>query len=101
MARKGLIENNNRRLALSERYMEQRNALKLAILHEYDIDEKLKLIQKLDGLPRNSSRTRYRNRCAITGRSRGYNKATGLCRIMARELIADCKLAGFVKGRGR
>jgi small subunit ribosomal protein S14 len=101
MARKGLIESNNRRLAMSERYLERRNALKLEILREFDIDKKLKLIQKLDSLPRNSSRTRYRNRCSITGRPRGYNKATGLCRIMARQLIADAKLAGFVKGRGK
>ena len=99
MARKGLLENNDRRYILSERYAERRKELKAAIIKEEDIDAKLLLIQKLESLPRNSSKTRYRNRCAVTGRPRGYNKLTGLSRIAFREAVGEGRLPGFRKSR--
>lgn len=101
MAREGLLENNKRRRMLAERYAESRKALKAAILKEDDIDAKLGLIQKLDMLPRNSSPTRYRNRCAVTGRPRGYNRFTGLSRIVLRQDASEGRLPGFRKRRVR
>lgn len=101
MARKGLIQNNLLRQQLCTRFAERRKELAVAIKKEGDLEKKLELIAKLGKLPRNSSATRYRNRCSITGRARGYNKYTGMCRIIARESIHLCLLPGFVKGRAR
>lgn len=48
-------------------------------------------------LPRNSSPVRLKNRCAITGRSRGYLRAFGLSRIRFRELAREGKIPGVKK----
>lgn len=51
----------------------------------------------LQKLPRNSSPVRLKNRCAITGRSRGYMRAFGLSRIQFRELVLEGKIPGVKK----
>ena len=48
-------------------------------------------------LPRDSSPVRIKNRCAISGRSRGYLRAFGLSRIQFRELARDGKVPGVKK----
>lgn len=48
-------------------------------------------------LPRNSSPVRLKNRCAVTGRSRGYMRAFGLSRIQFRELVLEGKIPGVKK----
>ena len=101
MARKGLVQNNILRHKLVVRFAERRKGLALAIKKAEDLETKLQLIKQLDGLPRNSSPTRYRNRCSITGRARGYSKFTGLCRTATRRAIAERTLPGFIKGRTR
>jgi small subunit ribosomal protein S14 len=53
--------------------------------------------EALDKLPRNSSPVRLRNRCAITGRPRGYMRKFGLCRNMFRKLASEGKIPGVVK----
>jgi small subunit ribosomal protein S14 len=53
--------------------------------------------EALDKLPRNSSPVRLRNRCAITGRPRGYMRKFGLCRNMFRKLASEGKIPGIVK----
>jgi small subunit ribosomal protein S14 len=52
---------------------------------------------KLASLPRNSSRTRIRNRCALSGRPRGYYRKFDLGRIAFRELASEGKLPGVRK----
>ena len=52
---------------------------------------------KLAKLPRNSSKTRIRNRCEITGRSRGYYRKLKLCRNQLRELASQGMIPGMVK----
>lgn len=101
MARKGLVENNQRRLKLAVRDLEKRQELKKQIKAVETIEEKIKLVQKLDDMPRNGSMVRYRRRCAMTGRPRGYNKFTGLSRCASRILILEGKAPGFRKGRTR
>ncbi|MES2225616.1 MAG: 30S ribosomal protein S14 [Patescibacteria group bacterium] len=51
----------------------------------------------LQKLPRNSSATRVKNRCAVTGRSRGYMRSFGLSRIAFRELAREGKIPGVKK----
>jgi small subunit ribosomal protein S14 len=52
---------------------------------------------KLSQLPRNSSATRIRNRCELTGRSRGYYRKLKVCRNMLRELASQGLIPGMVK----
>jgi small subunit ribosomal protein S14 len=52
---------------------------------------------KLAQLPRNSSATRVRNRCELTGRSRGYYRKLKVCRNMLRELASQGLIPGMVK----
>ncbi len=51
----------------------------------------------LQKLPRNSSPTRVKNRCSISGRGRGYLRAFGLSRIQFRELVREGKIPGVKK----
>ena len=51
----------------------------------------------LQKLPRNSSSTRLKNRCAVSGRSRGYMRDFGLSRITFRELAREGKIPGVKK----
>ncbi|PCH57881.1 MAG: 30S ribosomal protein S14 [Legionellales bacterium] len=59
--------------------------------------EKAQASVALQKLPRNTSQVRVRNRCHITGRSRGYYRIVGLCRNMFRKLFNDGFLAGMVR----
>ena len=60
-------------------------------------EEKLKIHREIQKLPRNSSPVRVRNRCLITGRSRGYFKDFGLSRHCLREMAHQCLLHGVTK----
>ena len=71
---------------LVQKYAEKRAALKAAGDAE-----------GLQKLPRNSSPVRLKNRCAISGRSRGYMRAFGLSRIQFRELAREGKIPGVKK----
>ena len=61
------------------------------------IEERLKLQSKLNEPPRNSSHVRIRNRCKLTGRTRGTYRKFGLSRIKLRELSMSGSLPGVVK----
>ncbi len=69
-----------------EKYSERRRLLKLANDSE-----------GLQKLPRNSSPTRLRNRCHLTGRSRGYIRMYGVSRIAFRDLARAGKIPGIRK----
>ena len=59
--------------------------------------ERLKATQKLAEMPRNGSKMRIRNRCELTGRSRGYYRKLRLCRNQLRELASQGLIPGMVK----
>ncbi len=86
MSRKCLIAREQKRRKLVEKYAEKRQQLK----DEGDYDA-------LQKLPRNSSPVRLRNRCALTGRPRGYYRKFGLCRIELRRLALEGKIPGIRK----
>lgn len=98
MAKKSSIEKNERRKRLVAKYAKRRAALKLALASPTITNEEFfKAQRELTKLPRNSSPTRVRNRCSITGRCRAYIGKFGVSRIMFRELASQGKLPGVTK----
>lgn len=92
------MENNNRRKRMVHNKKETRSALKAQIKSkELTLVEKLEIVHKLAEMPRNSSAVRVRNRCALTGRPRGYYRKFGMSRIALRELASAGFLPGVVK----
>lgn len=98
MARKGLVETNLNRVKLVKSYADKRQKLKDIIMNKMtSIEEKFLAQLKLAKLPRNSSRVRIRNRCELTGRSRGYYRRFRLSRICLREMASFGLLPGVKK----
>jgi small subunit ribosomal protein S14 len=98
MAKKSSIEKNNLRAKLTKQVMPRRERLK-AIARDRDVDpeERFAAQLKLSELPRNSSATRVRNRCSLTGRPRGYYRKFRLSRIAVRELASSGQIPGMLK----
>ena len=98
MAKTSSIEKNNKRAALAKQYAAKRAALKATVKDQtVSIEERFKASLKLAELPRNSSKTRIRNRCATTGRPRGYYRKFGLCRVELRDLANKGMIPGVTK----
>lgn len=98
MAKKSAIAKNKKRRRLVEQYAEKRAELKAIWLDESQPDEEREAAQrKLNKLPRNSSAVRIRNRCALTGRPRGYYRKFGLSRIALRDGALRGDLPGVIK----
>jgi len=98
MAKKSSIAHNAHRAKLIEKYAEKRKELKAKILDPKTSDEEFfKAQRELALLPRNSSRVRYRNRCSITGRPRGYFGRFGVSRLTLREFALKGLLPGVTK----
>jgi small subunit ribosomal protein S14 len=97
MAKKSSIEKNNRRRRMSKKFASRRKALK-AIAHDKKLPmERFAATLKLAELPRNSSATRIRNRCELSGRPRGYYRKHRLSRIALRDLGSKGLIPGLVK----
>jgi small subunit ribosomal protein S14 len=98
MAKKSSIARNLKRIQLSQKYAAKRKELKEKLKAPTLTEEEFYSIQEaLDSLPRNSSFTRIRNRCSITGRPRGYYRYFGISRITLREMALSGCLAGVTK----
>ena len=81
-----------------KKFNEKRQSLKKQIMKkELSIEERFKIQSKLNELPRDSSKIRIRNRCKLTGRTRGFYRKFGLSRIKIRELSMSGALPGVVK----
>jgi small subunit ribosomal protein S14 len=98
MAKKSSIEKNNRRRRLTKQYAGRRSRLK-AITENLSlpVEERFAAQLKLAELPRNSSPTRIRNRCELTGRPRGYYRKLRMSRIALRELSSQGQIPGMTK----
>lgn len=95
MAKKSMVLRDAKRARLVQKYAKKRTALKAIIANpKARPDDKQAAVDKLQSLPRDSSPSRTRSRCAITGRSRGYYQKFGLSRTKLRELT----LAGNIPG---
>ncbi len=87
MAKLSSINKNNRRMKLSNKYYQKRKKLKKIIMDKkLPLEERFKAQMKLSSLPRNSAKTRVRNRCQITGRPHGVYRKLKISRIALRQL---------------
>ncbi|MEX0672200.1 MAG: 30S ribosomal protein S14 [Candidatus Babeliales bacterium] len=98
MAKKSWIEKGERRQELTKRHAANRRALTQVVKDpEASWEDKLEAQRRIEKLPRDSSATRIRLRCRLTGRSRSYMRAFGLSRMIFRELALEGKLPGVKK----
>ena len=98
MAKTGMINNNNKRQKLAKQWANRRAALKAVIMdRDLPLEERFVAQLKLSKMPRNGSKDRVRNRCAITGRPRGVYRKFKLCRNMVREMGNFGLIPGLVK----
>ena len=98
MAKKSSIEKNNRRRRMAKSFANRRAKLKaIATDKKAPMEERFAAALKLAELPRNSSRTRIRNRCELTGRPRAFYRKHKLSRIALRELGSKGLIPGLVK----
>ena len=98
MAKVSSIAKNNRRIEMSKKGEAKRAALRKIICNPEASDEEVVTAQKkLQKMPRDTSRIRVRNRCEVTGRSRGYYRDFRMSRIALRELAHQGLIPGVTK----
>ncbi len=98
MAKVSMVEREKRRAELNKRFRVKREKLKEAIVNmTLSDEERWSAEQKLQSLPRDSSFSRQRHRCRMCGRSRAYNRLTGLCRIHMRGAVMNGLVPGMHK----
>lgn len=97
MAKKNMIEREKKRQTLVIKYDKKRKNIKNSIKISASFQEKFKNYLQFQSLPRNSFPCRLRNRCWLTGRSRGYYRNFGLSRHVIREMAHSCLLPGVRK----
>jgi len=98
MAKTSMIQRENKRAKLVDRDFEKRVKLR-EILKDADasFEEKMEASRKMQTLPRDSSASRRRNRCRITGRPHGYYRKFGLARNKLREAAMRGDIPGLTK----
>ena len=98
MAKTSMINREVKRAALAKRYAAKRAQLKEIIRQPKTNDaDREAAVAKLQALPRDSSPSRQRNRCAITGRPRCYYRKFGLSRTKLREATMRGEIPGLGK----
>ncbi len=97
MAKKSMIEREKKRIKLNQKYALKRATLLKKYRAEDNFNMKLEIHSQLQKLPRNSAKTRIRNRCWKTGRPRGVFRDFGLSRHVVREMAHQCLLPGVRK----
>ena len=98
MAKKSSIERNQKRERLAKKFAPRRQRLKaIANDDSKPMEERFAATLKLAEMPRNSSATRIRNRCELTGRPRSNYRKNKLSRIALRELGSKGLVPGLVK----
>ena len=92
-----MIEREKKRIRLEKKYAPKRAILLIEYQNEQNFTKKLELHSKIQNLPRNSAKTRIRNRCWKTGRPRGVFRNFGISRHVFREMSHQCLLPGITK----
>ena len=96
MAKTSAIQRNLKRIKLAKKFLKKRNELKKIISDKkLPLDERFKAQLKLSKLPKNSAKTRIRNRCEITGRPHGVYRKLRISRIALRELASKGRIPGM------
>lgn len=98
MAKLSSVQKNIRRQNMVKQFSQRREKLN-TIIHDRSVssEERFHATLKLAELPRNSSHIRVRNRCSITGRSRGYYRKFKISRIALRDLASIGMIPGMTK----
>jgi small subunit ribosomal protein S14 len=98
MAKTSSIERNKKRERLAKKYAARRAKLRATALNEaLPLEERFAARLKLAQLPRNSSATRVRNRCELSGRPRAFYRKLKLSRIALRDLASKGQIPGMIK----
>lgn len=97
MAKKSKVAKNEQRKELVRRYVARRAALKETLRKAKSLEERLAAQNALAKLPRDSNPNRVTNRCALTGRPRGFLRKFGLSRIAFREKALAGHITGVIK----
>ena len=98
MAKKSAIENNKKKMKLVKSLAGRRARLKeIANDKSLSIEEQFEARLKLAQLPRNSAKSRVRNRCEVSGRPRAFYRKLKMSRIALRELGSRGLVPGLVK----
>ncbi len=98
MAKKSTINRNKKRIKMNKKFLNKRKKLKNIVMDKkISLEERFKAQMKLSKLPRNSAKTRIKNRCEITGRSHGVYRKLKVSRIYLRKLCLEGKIPGMVK----
>lgn len=98
MAKTCSIERNEKRRKLVKKHAAKRAKLKAIIKNQsLPQEERFMAVLKLADLPKNSSKIRVRNRCALSGRPRAYYRKFNLSRIALRDLASRGELPGVTK----
>lgn len=98
MAKLSAINNNLKKRKIVDRKKNTRAALSQVIRNkEVSFEDRIEAVHKLAEMPRNSSKTRIRNRCLLTGRPRGYYRKFQVSRIALRELSNLGLIPGVTK----
>jgi len=98
MAKTSMVQREIKRSALVRKHKSNREKLRVLISSPHTGDEdRINAEHQLQKLPRDSSYCRQRNRCRQCGRSRAYNRLTGLCRIHMRSAVMNGLVPGMHK----
>ena len=97
MAKQSMIQREEKRTRLIMKHAKKRAIIKEALRNVNSFPERVKLYKEFEKIPRNSSPSRHRNRCWVTGRSRAYYKDFGLSRHVLREMAHEGMIPGLTK----
>lgn len=98
MAKMSAVEKNKKRIKLVKKYESKRKKLKKIVMDKkLNLNDRFEAALKLAKLPKNSAKSRIRNRCEITGRPHGYYRKLKMSRIALRELASMGKIPGMTK----
>jgi small subunit ribosomal protein S14 len=98
MAKTNMVQREKHRAKIVKKYAVKRAQLKELIRSPKTAHEdRIAAQAQLQALPRDASPSRHRNRCAITGRSRGVYRKFGLARVKIREVANRGEIPGLTK----
>ena len=92
-----MIQREKKRERVVAKYLTKRETLKEELKNVNSFQDRLSLYKKFERIPRNSSPSRQRNRCWVTGRSQGFYRDFGLSRHVLREMANDGLIPGLKK----
>ena len=98
MAKTSAIQRNLKRIRMSKRFANKRKKLKAIVNNrKLPLNERFAAQLKLSKMPKNSAKTRVRNRCDITGRPHGVYRKLKISRIALRQMASAGKIPGMTK----